>query len=464
LDLHVFLQIQPASIEHHSNSARKMKKITYLLFSGLSLLAVACDKKLDIEPQQSISETIALNTDANVKLVLLGAYDNMSQEGVYGGNLFRDAELSGSDGELRWVGTFNDPRDIFNHTMDAGNLDGENTWSQAYATINSCNNVLSALAVVNEVDRTRVEGEARFIRAATYYELVRLYGKTYEPGGANTQLGVPLVTEPTRGVGETSFVTRASVGEVYEFVHDELHTAYDLLPEENDVYANKYVAAAVIARMHLSRGEYDESLQFAQIVTNSGYYSLLPQYADNWNQDDNTEESIFAMQVSDQDGDNELVTFFSIPAFGGRDGDIEIQQKHLDLYDPADARLALFYEGSGAMRTGKWRDQYKNIPVIRLAEMYLISAECKSRLGDNADDEYNAIHTRAGLSPKTGVTLEDILLERHLELAFEGQRIHDIKRLKGTVDGLNWDDNKLVFPIPARELEANKSLEQNDGY
>jgi hypothetical protein len=464
LGLHIFFQTQSVHIEQHSNSARKMKKITYLLFSGLTLLAVACDKKLDIEPQQSISENIALNTDANVKLVLLGAYDNLSQEGIYGGNLFRDAELAGSDGEIRWVGTFNDPRDIFNHTMDAGNLDGENTWSQAYAAINTCNNVLSALGVVNEADRAWVEGEARFIRAVCYYELVRLYGKTYEPGGANTQPGVPLVTEPTRGVGEASFVSRSSVGEVYEFVHDELHAAYDLMPEEHDVYANKYVAAAVIARMHLSRGEYDESLEFADVVINSGYYSLLPQYADNWNQDDNTAESIFSMQVSDQDGDNELVTFFSIPAFGGRDGDIEIQQKHLDLYDAADARLALFYEGSGAMRTGKWRDQYKNIPVIRLAEMYLIRAECNSRLGNSADDDYNAIHTRAGLPAKTGVTLDDILLERHLELAFEGQRIHDIKRQRGTVDGLSWDDNKLVFPIPARELEANKSLEQNDGY
>ena len=170
------------------------------------------------------------------------------------------------------------------------------------------------------------------------------------------------------------------------------------------------------------------------------------------------------MQVSDQDGDNELVTFFSIPAFGGRDGDIEIQQKHLDLYDDADTRLALFYDGAAAMRTGKWRDQYKNIPIIRLAEMYLISAECKARLLNNADDDYNAVHTRAGLPAKTGVSLDDILLERRLELAFEGHRIHDIKRLKGTVDGLNWDDKKLVFPIPARELEANRNLEQNDGF
>ena len=441
-----------------------MKNFKYLLVASLVTMALACDKKLDIEPQQSISEGIALNSDANVKLVLLGAYDNLSQEGIYGGDLVRDAELAGGDGEIRWVGTFVDPREIFNHAMVPTNFYVEKTWAQAYAAINSCNNVLSALEVVNADDRGRVEGEARVIRAACYYELVRLFGKTYEPGGANTQLGVPLVTEPTRGITDASFVTRATVNEVYDFVEAELHIAFDLLPEENDVYANKYVAAALIARLHLTEGQYDEAQEYAEKVIESGNYSLLSNYSDIWNRDDNTDESIFSMQVSEQDGDNELVTFFSIPEFGGRDGDIEINQKHLDLYDAADARLALFYDGSGATRTGKWRDQYKNIPVIRLAEMYLINAECKARLLLNADADYNAVHTRAGLSAKTGVTLDDILLERRLELAFEGHRIHDIKRLRGTVDGLNWDDNKLVYPIPAREIEANRNLQQNDGY
>ncbi|MBK8429477.1 MAG: RagB/SusD family nutrient uptake outer membrane protein [Lewinellaceae bacterium] len=57
-----------------------------------------------------------------------------------------------------------------------------------------------------------------------------------------------------------------------------------------------------------------------------------------------------------------------------------------------------------------------------------------------------------------------LLYERRLELAHEGHRIHDIKRLKGTADGLNWDDEKLLYPIPARELEANTKLVQNEGY
>ena len=390
------------------------KTFQYILFVGLALFASACDKKLDIEPEQSVSEGIALETDANVKLVLLGAYDNFSQEGVYGGNLFRDAELAGSDGEVRWVGTFGDPRDIFNHAMDPGNFDVENTWSQAYAAINACNNVLSALDVVNADDKARVEGEARFIRASCYYELVRLFGKPYDPAQPNSQPGVPLVTAPTRNINETSFAARATVDEVYELIHDDLHEAYELLPEDNGVYANKYAAAAMIARMHLTRGEYGESMSYAETVIESGAFRLLPAYADLWNQEDNTVEDVLAMQVSAQDGDNELVTFFSIPAFGGRDGDIEIQQKHLDLYPAGDARYALFYEGAGAWRTGKWRNQYRNIPIIRLAEMFLIRGECKIRLGQSGDDDYNAIRLPAGVGTKTGVTLDEVWYERRL--------------------------------------------------
>ena len=163
-----------------------------------------------------------------------------------------------------------------------------------------------------------------------------------------------------------------------------------------------------------------------------------------------------------------MVTYYSIPEYGGRDGDIEIEQKHLDLYDPNDARLLFHYEGNGAIRAGKWRDQYKNIPNIRLAEMYLIRAECNLRLGTTVgaapDDDYNATHTRAGLPAQSGVTLDDVLLERRLELAHEGHKLHDVKRLKGTVDGLAYDDPKLVYPIPAREISANPNLTQNQGY
>ncbi|MBL7808409.1 MAG: RagB/SusD family nutrient uptake outer membrane protein [Saprospiraceae bacterium] len=441
-----------------------MKKLKYILFSGILLLAGACDKNLDIEPLQSVSENVALDSDANVKLVLQGAYDNLSKDGMYGGNLFRDAELLGSDGEVRWVGTYSDPRDIFNHDMDAGNSDVENTWAIAYQTINSCNNVLSALDIVNAEDRDRVEGEAKFIRGVCYFELVRLFSRPFEEAGSGGHLAVPVITTPTRGVTENSYVVRNSIDEVYDQVLSDLLRAIEVLPEDNGVNVSKYAAVGMAARVNMMLRNYEEAHSLAVAVIASGNYSLVSNYSDLWNQDDDTDEALFSIQVSALDGVNELVTFFSIPEFGGRDGDIEIQSSHLALYDPTDTRLALFYDGNGAMRTGKWKNQYKNIPIIRLAEMYLIAAECEAHLFGNGAVYLNPVRERAGLAPVNQAFAADVVMERRRELAFEGHKIHDIKRVRGTVDGLNYDAPELVFPIPAREIEVNRNLEQNDGY
>ena len=103
---------------------------------------------------------------------------------------------------------------------------------------------------------------------------------------------------------------------------------------------------------------------------------------------------------------------------------------------------------------------------MRIAEVYLIRAESAFRTGktDIALADVNKIRVRAGLDALTNVTIDDILLERRLELAYEGLRVHDIKRLKGTTGTFAWNDTKLVYPIPQREMDTNKSLVQNDGY
>ena len=441
---------------------------SFLAVAAALLTFSACDKKLDLEPAQSISENLALSTDANVKSVLLGAYDALGNYAFWGGYVMRDAELAGADGEIRWVGTFNGPREVFNHAMIAENPEAEAMWNAGFNAINIANNVLSALDVVNADDRDQVEGEARFIRGVCIFELTRFFGKPYEAGGNNSQLGIPLVLRPTRSIDESSLVSRATVEECYAQAIADLSAAFDKLPDENGNLAGKYAAAAMLARVHLQMGQYDHARDHANDVIESGLYSLVSDFAGEFNNDDNTSEDIFANQISTQDGVNDMVTYYSIPEYGGRDGDIEIEQKHLDLYDPNDARLALHYDGNGAMRTGKWRDQYKNIPNIRLAEMYLIRAECNLRLGTTVgaspDDDFNATHTRAGLVALTGVTLDDVLLERRLELAHEGHKLHDVKRLKGSVDGLSYDDPALVYPIPAREIAANPNLTQNEGY
>jgi hypothetical protein len=445
-----------------------MKHIYLSLIAAIMLTLISCGKYLEIDPAQNISENLALTTDANVKSVLRGAYSRMRHSAVYGGRILRNSELLASDGEILWVGTFGGPRQIANKQMFAENEDVRAQWLRSYEVINVANNVLSALNVVNEADRNRIEGEALFIRALMHFELVRFFAKTYESGQNNNQPGVPIILSPTRGIDENNFVSRNTVEQVYAQVLADLQRAAELLPPRNGIFAGADAARAAMARIYLQQGNFPAARDAANTVITNGNYSLRPNYASVFNNDNPSNEDVFAINFTTQDGLNAMTEFWSIPQFGGRDGDIDILPGHLALYDGNDERLFLFFEGNGAMRSGKWNNQFGVVPVIRFAELFLIRAECNQRLGTNMGasplEDFNTTYTRAGLSPKTEVTLADILLERRRELAHEGHRIHDIKRLKSSFGPWQYNDNKLVFPIPAREITANPSLSQNDGY
>jgi tetratricopeptide (TPR) repeat protein len=481
------------------NSEMKMKKIYIII---LTIVLGACNDELDIKPQASLDESLVLTTDQNVQSALLGAYDGLSGYNVtvpgsvgdlWGGGLFLYSELLGANSEISWVGTFNEGREIAGKNILVNNGFVENEWTGGYYTINICNNVLSALDVVDAADRTQIEGEALFIRGSVYFELVRYFALPYSAGNTSSNLGVPIVLKPTRGVSDEDKVSRNTVEAVYLQVIDDLTKAEAKLSETNGVYATKTAAAAILSRVYLAMGDYAKARDAANRVIESELYELTETYEAAFNNAENSTEDIFAMQVNSQDGDNNMITYWSIPEFGGRDGDVQIEDKHLELYEPDDDRLNLFYEGAGAIRSGKWKHQFTNVFVVRLAEMYLTRAEANFRLGTATGatpvDDINMIRFRAGLDrfdldgdeddptveeedqtprvyvPLLTVTLNQILMERKLELAFEGSAIHDIKRLKGTTaDGYAYDADELVFPIPFREMTVNKNLVQNDGY
>jgi hypothetical protein len=303
-----------------------------------------------------------------------------------------------------------------------------------------------------------------------YFDLVRFFAEQYNFAGNNTQYGVPLVLTPTVSINSSSYVTRNTVEEVYNQVITDLVSAASKLPQDNGVYASSGAANALLARVYLQKGDYTNSLKAADAVIETGFYSLNSTYAKVFNNDNNTSEDIFATQITPQDRFSSMTEFFSVPAYGGRDGDIEILDGHLNLYSAGDQRFDLFFNGNGAIECGKWNNQFGVVNLIRLAEMYLIRAECNIRLstavGATPLDDYNTIHTRAGLTAAGSITLDDILLERRLELAFEGFKIHDMRRLHQDVGSLPYNDPKLLFPIPDREIQANPSLkpEQNPGY
>ena len=455
-------------------------KRTIITITLMAFFIASCDKKLDLLPQQSVAEEVALNSDANVKKVLNGAYDAVSSGNLYGGNVLLYSELLGANGEIRWEGTFNQPREIWSKAMLKTNSFISATWLSAYNTINIANNIISAIPVVLAADQNRVKGEALFLRGSMYFELVRLFAKPYSAGNVATNKGVPIVLTPTRGIDDASYVPRSTVEQTYARIIADLTEAESLLPAVNPgsnattrmVYATKAAAAAMLSRVYLQMEKWTDARDAADraiTVAVANARALATTYSGAFNNTVNSVEYLFAMQISAQDGANNMHLYWSIPTYGGRDGDVSIQASHLALYDLIDARRALFYTGASATRSGKWQLQYRVLPIIRLAEMYLTRAEANFRAGTTTGStplaDVNRTRQRAGLPPLLAVTLADILAERKLELAHEGHAIHDRKRLRLTTDGLAYDADKIVFPIPQREVDASRGIiEQNPGY
>jgi len=438
-----------------------MKKFNIYIFIALLLVGVSCEDRLDLLPPQDVDNSVALSTDANVKAVLLGAYDALSNGDLFGGNTLRNSELLGADGEIVFSGTFGDPADIWRKQITNINSDVTETWIEGYEVINICNNVLSALDVVDEADRALVEGEAKFIRGLMYFELVKFFGTPYSAGGANSSLAIPIADTPN----STEEYEKSTVEEVYQLVISDLTFAENNLPSDNGTFANRVAAAAVLSRVFLQQENFAGARDAANRGLNyaTGVYSLVGNLAGVYNNTNNTSEDVFAIQVNTQDGVNNMQLFFASPTLGGR-GDIEIQPSHFDIYEANDERANLFYndEATGDIRTAKWTNQFGNVVLVRLAELYLTRAEGNVRLGQSVGDspanDLNLLRQRAGLADVVSPTLADVLAERNAELAFEGHKIHDIKRLQLSTDGLSYDSDQLIFPVPQREEGVNPNL------
>jgi starch-binding outer membrane protein, SusD/RagB family len=452
----------------------KSKFNKYILAAALITFGVACEKKLDINPTQSIEETQALLTSSDVEAALVGAYSDLGDGDVLGGAMSVETELLSDFNEFNWSGTFQGLTQIYNKQIPITNIFVRDVWMDSYKVINDVNNVLSAVSIVLPNRQKKVEGEAKFIRATVYFELVRLFAKAWNDGDPNTNDGVPIILTPTRApLGESNRKGRDKVAAVYAQIITDLTEAEAALPVTNSFFATKAAAAAMLARVYLQKGDYPNAAAAANRVIASNRHSLMPTYAEAFPFNSlnltevigNTAEDVFAIQVTNSQGINDFNTYFS--PFGR--GDIDIRNEHLSLYDPNDERLFLFYDdGSGTIRTGKFDMVYGNVHIIRLAEMYLIRAEANFRAGTSVGatplSDINTIRARAALPALGSVTLAQILLERKLELAFEGHNLHDVKRLQKSVGALAWNAPKLVFPIPDRERKVNPNLTQNAGY
>ena len=454
------------------------KNIKYITAVVLMFALAGCAKQLDTKPTSSIDSKDALKNSADVLGALKGTYADFGSASFYGGDIFVESELLADDGDINWSGTFQDLTQIYDKDIPVTNGFVASNWQQGYRIINEANVILDSINIVVEASRGQAEGEAEFIRGSCYFDLVRLFARAYNDGDPTSNPGVPLIlksTDPTKDLPASAKVARSTVAQVYAQVIADLTDAESKLPGSNGFYANQAAAAGMLSRVYLQKGDYANAADAANRAIGyaedngyslvASYYNVFP-YVDPPAAVPNTSEDIFAMQVTTTSGTNDFQTFYS--ALGR--GDIQINDQHLALYDADDDRLNLFYSSGGSVYTGKWDNLYGNVHIIRLAELYLTRAEANFRMrtsvGARPVNDINLIRERVLLPDYTSaeLTLDKILLERKLELAFEGFALGDLKRTETNLTSITWNSPKLIFPIPKREIQVNANLTQNEGY
>ncbi len=451
-------------------------KFLYILIVFTAPVFFSCNKHLDTKPTSSIDVNDVFKTSGDVTGALVGAYADLGDDDLYGGQIFIGADLLGDSDQLNWSGTYEQFTQAHNKALTVSNSFVAGTWLQAYKTINDVNNVLAHLDIVVDADKDRVEGEAKFIRGSVYFDLVRLYAKAWNDGDPANNPGVPLVLTPTTLISDSSKVSRNTVAEVYAQVISDLKTAaskcYMATYDEHYIFATSMAAYAMLARVYLQQQDYANALQAEnsaiKLAEENGYH-LMATYAAAFPSADppaaipNTPEDIFDIEVTATSGLNAFNEYYS----ENQRGDIQITDAGLALYEPGDDRANLFGDGEYTL---KFENYYGNVRIIRLAELYLTRAECNFRLGSAVGakpvDDINMIRERVNLSDYNSddLTLDDILRERGLELDYEGFTLHDEKRLELNVGILPWNSPKLIYPIPQREIYANPNLTQNEGY
>ena len=466
------------------------------------LTVAACDViSIDeVEPEQSVSPEQALNSLEGFESLLVSTYDRLQSAGRYGQvfMLYPDALADGIN-----VTESNSNR----YPNPVGNVQGSHmtTWGGTFSAINETNLILAQIDGIEieapnpEAIQNRIEGEARFLRALNYFDLARTKG--YEPGrevdGFN--LSVPLRTEPTTGPEDATVIPRAPNQEIYNQVVADLDEAITLLTSaeeggelNNKNFATPEAAHALRARVALYLEDWSTAATQAQNAIDVSGLSLVS--ADNfvgaW-QDVTHPESIFELSMTvGTDGDATSVNG-ALDALTIGDGsqafsfEVIPTQDVIDLHEESDVRLNLFAQGEKdgqevtylAKYSGTIAPNVDPIPVIRLAEMYLIRAEALYEQGDEdgARAALNTLRTTRNASEVTvsgSDLLQAILNERRIELLYEGHRFFDLKRrgldmpkpqVGRELNDLLYEDFRVLSPIPNSQV-IEFGLEQNPGY
>lgn len=401
-------------------------------------------------------------------------------------------------------------QDINDFTFDANNTAVNGIWSGYYQGIFRANQVLTNVPDIQmeEELKTRLLGEARFLRAYFYFFLVRTYGD------------IPLIDRPLNP--DEYQQARVPAAQIYDFIEEDLTFAIANLPEKSEYSATDLgratsgAAKAYLAKVHLYQEDFAAAFQLAQEVINSGEYELYPNYEAIFRREgEHSSESIFEVSTVGLEQGGGASQFNEVQGIRGNPNNgWGFNSPSADLiaaYEENDPRLgATVIINGDTLSTGEvvkadpnmganarfskkawiperppigFGNSGANIRLFRYADLLLIAAEAANELGNSAEalNYLNQVRERARQGDSTilpDVTTTDqaelrnaIWQERRVELAMEQHRYFDLVR-QGQAEtvfnnlDINWTPNKHeVFPIPQAEIDiSGGTLTQNPGY
>lgn len=479
-----------------------MKFLNRLAISFLLIIVIqSCDDILDKEPLSRLTDADigedGITTAAQAEAFLSGTYSDF-----YGEYFMLDYFVIGdAQSDNAYAGADNPANfQIDEYKIEAVNSNVARDWRYLYATIAKCNTVLGNINDITDPALTaarkqEIIGEASFIRAYMYFDLVRQFGE------------VPLLVTEIAEIDleklDEIYLSRATVSEVYAQIISDLEAAVTRVrtTASDKGYATRGAVNALLAKVYATMEPHDwnKVKQYCDAVI-AGGYTLVPEYDDLWNlSQENSSESIFEINCYGWDtGGNWGASMFS-----GTDWK-KFNTPTNDIVKAYDAEGDLIRKNANIRFedvSGKWADRYwplsnfplinkyrdfsgaQNFILIRLADILLLKAEALNELNDvaGAADLVDQIRERADLDPTTAATQAEMRLaiekERRLELAFEGHRWHDLKRTGRAVEVMNAmkdgngnslgyavDENRLLWPIPQAERDKNNKLTQNEIY
>ncbi len=251
--------------------------IKTIAFTTILIGTISCEKYLTVDPKSSWVKEAFFQNEDEVKLGLNGIYNYLALDATYGQVISAMFE-AGTDEMLFNRNNNNWAIGLYNHTPADAKL--RQAWLALYKGVEAANNFIAKVPDTPGIDdakRNVYLGEARFLRALFYFDLVRWWGE------------VPLRTTPTSGIDDND-IEAASLDEVYQLIIDDLTFASENLPHAKDQdepgHANKMAAHGILARVYLTMAGYPmqktemykKAADQCDIVINDGWHRLNPSY------------------------------------------------------------------------------------------------------------------------------------------------------------------------------------------